>query len=120
MTGLFHTIEDRERPCRGPGRPPGAQVGSLRRAHADGRCDAARSSVRMFGCGCSAHHHYMVRVKLWGGFAENKIKSKTKQTITFKNGDSDKSGGTMSKVQGGMKCVKYLLFVFNSIFWVSP
>ncbi len=26
----------------------------------------------------------------------------------------------MSKVQGGMKCVKYLLFVFNFIFWVSP
>lgn len=25
----------------------------------------------------------------------------------------------MSKVQGGMKCVKYLLFVFNFIFWVS-
>ncbi|XP_016092074.1 tetraspanin-2-like [Sinocyclocheilus grahami] len=23
----------------------------------------------------------------------------------------------MSKVQGGMKCVKYLLFVFNFIFW---
>uniref|UniRef100_A0A9J8D7X6 Tetraspanin n=1 Tax=Cyprinus carpio carpio TaxID=630221 RepID=A0A9J8D7X6_CYPCA len=25
----------------------------------------------------------------------------------------------MSKVQGGMKCVKYLLFVFNFIFWLS-
>lgn len=25
----------------------------------------------------------------------------------------------MSKVQGGMKCVKYLLFFFNFIFWVS-
>uniref|UniRef100_A0A3Q2VDD9 Tetraspanin 2a n=2 Tax=Haplochromini TaxID=319058 RepID=A0A3Q2VDD9_HAPBU len=25
----------------------------------------------------------------------------------------------MSKVQGGMKCVKYLLFAFNIIFWVS-
>uniref|UniRef100_A0A3Q4ADL3 Tetraspanin n=1 Tax=Mola mola TaxID=94237 RepID=A0A3Q4ADL3_MOLML len=25
----------------------------------------------------------------------------------------------MSKVQGGMKCVKYLLFVFNFIFWVN-
>ncbi|XP_065135742.2 tetraspanin-2a [Paramisgurnus dabryanus] len=25
----------------------------------------------------------------------------------------------MSKVQGGMKCVKYLLFVFNIIFWLS-
>ncbi|XP_067089207.1 tetraspanin-2a [Osmerus mordax] len=25
----------------------------------------------------------------------------------------------MSKVQGGMKCVKYLLFIFNFIFWVS-
>lgn len=25
----------------------------------------------------------------------------------------------MSKVEGGMKCVKYLLFVFNFIFWVS-
>lgn len=25
----------------------------------------------------------------------------------------------MSKVQGGTKCVKYLLFVFNFIFWVS-
>ncbi|KAM9409309.1 tetraspanin-2a [Pholidichthys leucotaenia] len=25
----------------------------------------------------------------------------------------------MGKVQGGMKCVKYLLFVFNFIFWVS-
>uniref|UniRef100_A0AAZ3SI74 Uncharacterized protein n=1 Tax=Oncorhynchus tshawytscha TaxID=74940 RepID=A0AAZ3SI74_ONCTS len=24
----------------------------------------------------------------------------------------------MSKVQGGMKCVKYLLFVFNFIFWL--
>nr|XP_020469382.1 tetraspanin-2-like [Monopterus albus] len=31
----------------------------------------------------------------------------------------DKSGGTMSKVQGGMKCVKYLLFIFNFIFWLS-
>lgn len=26
---------------------------------------------------------------------------------------------TMGKVEGGMKCVKYLLFVFNFIFWVS-
>ncbi|CAM4628255.1 unnamed protein product [Leuciscus chuanchicus] len=25
----------------------------------------------------------------------------------------------MSKVQGGMKCVKYLLFIFNFIFWLS-
>ncbi|KAM3877616.1 tetraspanin-2a [Diretmus argenteus] len=25
----------------------------------------------------------------------------------------------MGKVQGGMKCVKYLLFVFNFIFWLS-
>uniref|UniRef100_A0A3B5MAX9 Tetraspanin n=1 Tax=Xiphophorus couchianus TaxID=32473 RepID=A0A3B5MAX9_9TELE len=25
----------------------------------------------------------------------------------------------MSKVQGGMKCVKYLLFAFNFIFWLS-
>ncbi|XP_056293759.1 tetraspanin-2a [Pseudoliparis swirei] len=25
----------------------------------------------------------------------------------------------MDKVQGGMKCVKYLLFVFNFIFWLS-
>ncbi|KAI7807337.1 tetraspanin-2a [Triplophysa rosa] len=25
----------------------------------------------------------------------------------------------MSKLQGGMKCVKYLLFVFNFIFWLS-
>lgn len=25
----------------------------------------------------------------------------------------------MGKVEGGMKCVKYLLFVFNFIFWVS-
>uniref|UniRef100_A0A3Q4GLR7 Tetraspanin 2a n=1 Tax=Neolamprologus brichardi TaxID=32507 RepID=A0A3Q4GLR7_NEOBR len=25
----------------------------------------------------------------------------------------------MGKVQGGMKCVKYLLFAFNIIFWVS-
>ncbi|XP_031157945.1 tetraspanin-2a [Sander lucioperca] len=25
----------------------------------------------------------------------------------------------MSKVQGGMKCVKYLLFMFNFIFWLS-
>uniref|UniRef100_A0AAR2K775 Tetraspanin 2b n=1 Tax=Pygocentrus nattereri TaxID=42514 RepID=A0AAR2K775_PYGNA len=25
----------------------------------------------------------------------------------------------MSKVQGGMKCVKYLLFFFNFIFWLS-
>uniref|UniRef100_A0A3Q2TIE8 Tetraspanin 2a n=1 Tax=Fundulus heteroclitus TaxID=8078 RepID=A0A3Q2TIE8_FUNHE len=25
----------------------------------------------------------------------------------------------MSKVHGGMKCVKYLLFVFNFIFWLS-
>ncbi|KAG7226795.1 hypothetical protein INR49_014144 [Caranx melampygus] len=33
--------------------------------------------------------------------------------------DSDTSGGTMSKVQGGMKCVKYLLFVFNFVFWLS-
>ncbi|XP_029358743.1 tetraspanin-2a [Echeneis naucrates] len=31
----------------------------------------------------------------------------------------DTSGGTMSKVQGGMKCVKYLLFVFNFIFWLA-
>lgn len=26
---------------------------------------------------------------------------------------------TMGKVEGGMKCVKYLLFAFNFIFWVS-
>lgn len=38
---------------------------------------------------------------------------------TIIGGDSDNSSGTMSKVQGGMKCVKYLLFVFNFIFWVS-
>ncbi|KAI5095573.1 hypothetical protein C0J45_14003, partial [Silurus meridionalis] len=25
----------------------------------------------------------------------------------------------MGKVEGGMKCVKYLLFIFNFIFWVS-
>lgn len=25
----------------------------------------------------------------------------------------------MGKVEGGMKCVKYLLFVFNFMFWVS-
>ncbi|XP_076870301.1 tetraspanin-2a [Brachyhypopomus gauderio] len=25
----------------------------------------------------------------------------------------------MSKVQGGMKCIKYLLFVFNFMFWLS-
>uniref|UniRef100_A0A3B4VHJ3 Tetraspanin 2a n=1 Tax=Seriola dumerili TaxID=41447 RepID=A0A3B4VHJ3_SERDU len=25
----------------------------------------------------------------------------------------------MSKVQGGMKCLKYLLFIFNFIFWLS-
>ncbi|KAM4583454.1 tetraspanin-2-like [Fundulus diaphanus] len=31
----------------------------------------------------------------------------------------DKPGDTMSKVHGGMKCVKYLLFVFNFIFWLS-
>ncbi|KAK9953917.1 hypothetical protein ABG768_016034, partial [Culter alburnus] len=24
----------------------------------------------------------------------------------------------MGKVEGGMKCVKYLLFVFNFIFWL--
>lgn len=34
-------------------------------------------------------------------------------------GESDNSSGTMSKVQGGMKCVKYLLFAFNFIIWVS-
>ncbi|KAM6946506.1 tetraspanin-2-like [Lycodopsis pacificus] len=34
-------------------------------------------------------------------------------------GNIDRSGGIMSKVQGGMKCVKYLLFVFNFIFWLS-
>ncbi len=31
----------------------------------------------------------------------------------------NETAGRMSKVQGGMKCVKYLLFVFNFIFWVS-
>ncbi|KAG7494563.1 hypothetical protein JOB18_033115 [Solea senegalensis] len=32
---------------------------------------------------------------------------------------SDTAGDIMGKVQGGMKCVKYLLFVFNFIFWLS-
>lgn len=40
--------------------------------------------------------------------------------IALQIGDIDKSGVIMSKVQGGMKCVKYLLFIFNFIFWVSP
>ncbi|CAK6967220.1 tetraspanin-2a [Scomber scombrus] len=39
--------------------------------------------------------------------------------IALQIGDIDKSGVIMSKVQGGMKCVKYLLFVFNFIFWLS-
>ncbi|XP_068451111.1 tetraspanin-2a [Clinocottus analis] len=34
-------------------------------------------------------------------------------------GNIDKSAVIMGKVQGGMKCVKYLLFVFNFIFWLS-
>lgn len=84
---IFHTIDDRERPSRGvqvvprySGWVPHYDAhtrmgGAMLRVAAS----PARSSVRMFGCGCSVHHHYMVRVQLWAGFAENKIKNKTKQ-----------------------------------------
>lgn len=60
-------------------------------------------------CRSSSLHGLMSSWKRWG-FAK-----KQRSQI----GDTDKSGDTMSKVQGGMKCVKYLLFVFNFIFWVS-
>lgn len=69
-------------------------------------------SVRMFGCSSAVFlHNCVIYVRLWQENTEN--------IHTNNNGDSDNSSGTMSKVQGGMKCVKYLLFVFNFIFWVS-
>lgn len=35
------------------------------------------------------------------------------------NGGRTSRTAKMGKVQGGTKCVKYLLFIFNFIFWVS-
>lgn len=123
MIGLFHTTDDRERPSRGPGPPPVLRLGP-----SDAHTRMGGAMLRAALCACLDVAARLIIIT-WSvsncgeDLQKIIIKKKTrqnKQTITFKNGDSDKSGGTMSKVQGGMKCVKYLLFVFNFIFWVSP
>ena len=98
----------------GPGWTPRVRVGACVRACArDDGLDKKRP-LRAALCAClDAAAQLVATTRSEGGKDRPSILQLS--TIASRPGDVDDSGGSMSKVHGGMKCVKYLLFVFNFI-----
>lgn len=97
----------------GSWRPGGVPRRDARARRAGGRCQAARGGWAEGLCGC-LDVAPISPTTVWF------MSSADYTNINSSHiGDRDNSSGTMSKVEGGMKCVKFLLFVFNFIFWVS-